>query len=123
MTRCEINVTPLIDVMLVLLILFMVVTPTVTRGLDAGLPEKGEPGSTRQAPLVVTVAPAGFTLGGAVPVSADALETLLRDALLSRSDRTVFVKAEGEVSYERVVEAIDLARGCGALRIGIVGER
>jgi len=121
MTRCEINVTPLIDVMLVLLILFMVVTPTATRGLGAGLPEKGD--GKGESALVVSVGPAGFTLAGAVPLNADDLAARLRDVLLSRTDRTVFVKAEADVSYERVVEAIDVARGSGALRIGIVGQQ
>jgi biopolymer transport protein ExbD len=129
-TRLEptagINVTPLIDVMLVLLILFMIVAPMSPRGLDATLPES--PGPTPPPPpvgipLVLTVEAATFSLNSLPLADAQALDEQLKEALGPRSDRTVFVRAVGHVSYGRVVAAMDAARGAGADRIGILGER
>lgn len=119
--RAEINVTPLIDVMLVLLILFMVMTPTATRSLDARIPDPRADGAAPAEPLVVTVEAEGFRLNGRPIAAASDLEAELRDALSNRADRTVFVRADGKVTYGRVVEGMDCARGAGAERIGILG--
>jgi biopolymer transport protein ExbD len=120
-----INVTPLIDVMLVLLILFMIVAPMTPRGLDATLPES--PGPTPPprpvVPLVLTVEEATFALNSLPVADPQALDEQLKEALGPRSDRTIFVRAVGHVSYGRVVAAMDAARGAGADRIGILGER
>ncbi len=119
--RAEINVTPLIDVMLVLLILFMLVTPVATRSLEARIPEPARSAApVPTAPLVLTVEPTLFRLNQTPVLTTSDLRAQLRDVLLARSERTLFVRAEGEVSYGRVVEAMDIARGAGAERIGIV---
>ena len=119
----EPNVTPLIDVMLVLLIISMLLA-VPSRGLDVALPRPA-PGGTppTEAPpaLVVTVHADHVALNGRHLPSLAALETEIRDRLSVRSDRTVFVRAAEPVSYARVVEAIDAARGAGADRIGLLG--
>ncbi len=121
----EPNITPLIDVMLVLLIISILLA-VPSRGLDVALPPPPRPPSAKGTaqpppPLVVSVHAGDVALNGRHLPSLAALETEIRDRLSVRSDRTVFVGAADPVSYARMVEAIDAARGAGADRIGLLG--
>ena len=122
--RAEINVTPLIDVMLVLLILFMLVTPVAPRGLETRVPEPApsRPPTALPPPssVVVTVEAAAYKLNQAPLLTIAELESLLREQLAARTDKTVFVRADLDVKSGRIVEAMDVARSAGADRIGFV---
>jgi biopolymer transport protein TolR len=119
--KSDINVTPLIDVLLVLLIIFLVVAPVAPRALDASLP-KPDPEPTNPPPpgIVLEVRGDTFGLNGTPVWDASDLADRLRAAFERRGDRTLFVRAAGEVSYRRVIEALDVARGAGADRIGML---
>ena len=116
----DINITPLIDVMLVLLILFMLVTPVANRALDTALPHASGAGTSPGPALLLGIGEAGFTLNQAPVATVADLEERLRAIFGTRVDKTLFVRASGGVPYGRVVEALDAAKGAGAERIGIL---
>ena len=120
-TTATINVTPLIDVLLVLLIIFMVAAPTRPAKLDVKVPQKptGEALPPPDDILVVTVDGGGEVALNSTPMSVEGLQASLTAALEHRADRTVIVKAATGLKYGDVVPVVDVVAGAGAEPVGL----
>jgi biopolymer transport protein ExbD len=118
----EINVTPFIDVMLVLLIIFMVAAPLATVDLGVELPASAvEPAPRPDKPVFVTVKP-DLTIGvGEDIIPRDALGAALDTATRSNKDERIFLRADKAVSYGDLMEVMNLLRNAGYLKVALVG--
>ncbi len=120
----EPNVVPLIDVLLVLIIIFMAITPTTPTGMPALVPQP-PPKNQKQPPpdnttIVVQVASDGKVMINQTPVSWDQLGPQLSDVFKTRADKTAFVKGEDDTSFGYVAHAIDIMRGAGITNVGLI---
>jgi biopolymer transport protein ExbD len=118
----EINVTPFIDVMLVLLIIFMVAAPLATVDLGVNLPASAvEPSPRPDKPVFVTVKPDLSVAVGEDIIARDALTTALDGATKGEKNERIFVRADKAVSYGDLMEVMNLLRNAGYLKIALVG--
>ena len=119
----EINVTPFVDVMLVLLIIFMVTAPLMQQGIDVDLPETTtQPLRVQDEPLILTVKKDGKYYIGRKELPADMLREKLEAIFEGRDSKVIFQRADREAPYGVVVKALAAAREAGASSLGMVTE-
>lgn len=117
----EINVTPLVDVMLVLLIIFMVTAPMMQQGIDVELPETSNTGVTvNEEPLVLIVKKNRHIYIGSAEVEFVSLKEKLKAIFQTRRNKQVYLQADKSVDYGRVAEVIGEIRSAGIFNIGLI---
>jgi biopolymer transport protein TolR len=121
-TMAEINIIPLVDVVLVLLLIFMLTAPMMYRGIDVNLPKAASKPTAVEERLVLTVTKEQGLFLNERRVTAGGLEQALRDAFKNRTDKTLYLKADAGLAYGTVVETMDRVRRAGIERLGMVTE-
>ena len=122
----DINVTPMVDVMLVLLIIFIVVTPMLSKGITVDMAKTNNPSPMQNADkddaVLIAIARDGRTYLGTDQLAPDALPQKVKDLLTNKLDKTVYVRADARARYERVVEVVDNIRAAGVDQLGLLTE-
>ncbi|HXZ80926.1 MAG TPA: biopolymer transporter ExbD [Terriglobales bacterium] len=123
----NINVTPMVDVMLVLLIIFMVVTPMLQKGISVDLAKTNNPiqmpDADKEDALLVAITRDGSVFFGTDKIPADQLTPKIKDRLANRVDKRVFVRADARARYGVVAEVVDNVRAAGVDQLGLLTEQ
>jgi len=121
-TLSEINIIPLVDVVLVLLLIFMLTAPLMYRGIDVNLPKTaGKPTVTEERMELTLTRDQQLYLNGK-PLALGSLEQALRDIFKNRADKTLYLKADQALQYGFVIETMDKVRRSGIEKLGMVTE-
>ena len=122
--RCDINMTPMIDILLVLLIIFMVITPLTPHGLEALAPEppdkKNQPPPDQDRTVVIVIDKDKSMHINNEDTDMDKLGPRLEQIFKTRAERVVFVKGDPDLEYETVARAIDIAKGAQIDKVGLM---
>src|SRR5215475_5054878 len=123
--RADINVTPFIDILLVLLVIFMTISPNVPTGLKASIPQQPPPGWRPEPEKVIVLS---MDRNGVIKINRNEVQAAhlieqLQDIFKTRSDRTIFVKGDDELLFSDMAGLIDAAKGAGVERLGLMTEK
>jgi len=122
----EPNIVPFIDVLLVLIIIFMVITPLTPKGLEALVPQPAPPDQEQQAAdqrtVVVSVNADGTMQINQEATDEDRLGARLEEIFKTRAERVVFVKGDGGLEFQQVAKVIDIAKGAGIDKVGLMTD-
>jgi len=123
----DINVTPMVDVMLVLLIIFMVITPMLQKGVSVDLAKVNNPmqmpDADKEDALIVAVMRDGGVFFGNDKIAPDQLTSKVKDRLANRVDKRVFVRADARAHFGSVVQVVDNVRAAGVDELGLLTDQ
>jgi biopolymer transport protein ExbD len=123
----DINVTPMVDIMLVLLIIFMVVTPLLQKGVSVDLAKTKNPREMREADredaIMVAVTRDGKIFLNADQLPKDRVGEKIKDLLAAKVDKTVYVRSDRRAKYGEVVDVVDIVRASGVDTLGLLTEK
>src|SRR5579862_3578528 len=122
--KSDINMTPMIDVLLVLIIIFMVITPLTPKGLEALVPQPPPPNQKQQEDnsrtVVIVINKDNSMMINQDPITEQNLQGRLEDIFKTRAERVVFVKGDPDLEFRDVAKAIDIAHGAGIDKVGLM---
>ena len=118
----EINIIPLVDVVLVLLLIFMLTAPMMYRGIDVNLPRAAAKPTAVEERMVLTLTKDRALYLNDKKIAPGTLDTSLRAAFGNRTDKTLYLKADSGLAYGAVIETMDMVRRAGIERLGMVTE-
>lgn len=123
----DINVTPMADIMLVLLIIFMITAPLISQGVTVNLPKAKNPldapEADREDAVILALTREGRMFFNKTPISEGELEEKLQDWFSSKSEKWMFIRSDNAVPYGRVVDVVNICRESGIERIGLMAEK
>jgi biopolymer transport protein ExbD len=123
----DINVTPMVDVMLVLLIIFIVITPMLNKGIGVDMVKTKNPikmqAADKEDAVLIAVTREGKTYLGTNQMAPDQLPQKVKDLLTNKLDKTVYLRADSRAKYDKVVEVVDNLRAGGVDQLGLLTEK